>query len=197
MKLECPLRPTITWSWTVILKALAASTTSRVISMSARLGVGYVPFLPFGLVSLTFRLPKPEAPVPVTVGDHVRLRRKVLGFTQREAAKAIGVCRDAVARWETEPRIPEAHLMPSIIRFLGYDPQTPAQTFRELVHRTRRTLGLNQPGVALALEVPLPTLRAWEEGLYEPKTERKERIEVRLRELLVAQAKRTGGEATK
>ncbi len=31
-----------------------------------------------------------------TAGDHVRLPRKVLGISQREAAEAIGVCRDAV-----------------------------------------------------------------------------------------------------
>jgi len=101
-----------------------------------------------GPISFVFRLPKPETPIPVTAGDHVRLRRKVLGLSQGEAAKTIGVSRDAVARWETEPRVPEAHLMPGIIRFLGYDPQPPAQTFPERIYRTRRTLGLTQPGIA-------------------------------------------------
>jgi DNA-binding XRE family transcriptional regulator len=126
--------------------------------MSALDGVGYVPFLPFGLKRLTYRLPKPETPILVTVGDHVRARRKVLGVAQHEAAKAIGVNRDTLARWETEPREPDRRIMPSIICFLGYDPQPPAQTFGALIRRTRRTLGLNQPGVAKALGVPTPLL---------------------------------------
>ena len=72
--------------------------------------------------------------------------------------------------------------MPGIIRFLGYDPQPPAQT--ELIHRTRRTLGLTQPGIAKALKVPLPSLRAWEQGLYEPKMERRQSVETNLKRIL-------------
>jgi len=74
--------------------------------------------------------------------------------------------------------------MPAIIRFLGYDPQPPAQSFPELVYRTRRSLGLTQPGIAAALKVPLPTIRAWEEGLYEPNTGRRRSVETKLKELL-------------
>ena len=146
----------------------------------SRLFVGYVPFPPIGLVRLTYRLPKPEGEIPVTVGDHVRLRRKVLGINQREAARVIGVCRDALARWEVEPREPDRRNMPSIISFLGYDPQPPAQTFGELIRRTRRTLGLNQTGVAKALGVPTQSLRMWERGLYKPKAERQRLLEARL-----------------
>jgi DNA-binding transcriptional regulator YiaG len=74
--------------------------------------------------------------------------------------------------------------MPAIIRFLGYDPQPPAQSFPGLIYRTRRTLGLTQPGIAAALKIPLPTLRAWEEGLYEPKTGRRRSIEAQLEGLI-------------
>jgi len=164
--------------------ALAALTISRVISISVFDGVAYVPFLPFGLICLTYRLPKPEAPVLVTVGDHVRLRRKVLGLTQTEAAQAIGVCLAAVARWETEPREPIPRLMPPIIRFLGYDPQPPAQSFAELVGRTRRTLGMNQSEIARALGLPAQTLRRWERGQCEPKAMQKLRVEASIEEML-------------
>ena len=167
------------------MSAAAAREISRVMSMSARDGVGYVPFLPFGLKLLTYRLPKPETPVLVTVGDHVRARRKVLGLAQREAAKAIGVNRDTLARWEAEPREPDRRIMPSVIRFLGYDPQPPARTFADLIRRTRRTLGLNQPGIAKALGVPTPSLRPWERGLCEPTAERKRLLEKKLEALLV------------
>lgn len=152
--------------------------------MSARLGVGYVPFLPFGLVRLTFRLPKPDAPVLVTVGDHVRARRKVLGLTQTQAAKQVGVVRDALARWEAEPREPDRRNMPAVIRFLGYDPQPPATTFGGLLKRTRRTLGMNQPQIAQALGVPTASLRPWERGAHEPKEDRKRLLEAKLTTLL-------------
>ena len=184
MKLAWPLRPITKWSCTAIFSALAAALTSRVISISARLGVGYVPFLPFGLKRLTFRLPKPDAPILVTVGDHVRARRQALGMNQRKAAKAIGVCRDALARWEVEPREPDRRIMPAVIRFLGYDPQPPARTFGERIKRTRRALGLNQPGIAKALGVPADSLRAWERELYRPKKERERFIEASMEELL-------------
>lgn len=114
----------------------------------------------------------------------MRRRRKVLGLTQRRAAEAIGVSHHAVVRWETEPRIPDACFMPGIVRFLGYDPQPPAQTFPELIRRSRRTLGLTQPGIAKALKIPLPSLRAWEQGLYEPKKERMQSVETKLKNML-------------
>jgi DNA-binding transcriptional regulator YiaG len=152
--------------------------------MSARLGVAYVPFLPIGPVSLVHRIVAPEEPAPVTVGDHVRLRRRALGLTQREAAEVIGVTRDALARWEAEPREPDRRNMPGIVRFLGYDPQPAARTFAESIRRTRRTLGLNQPGIAKALGVPTPTLRAWERGLYQPAQPRMELLEARMEALL-------------
>jgi transcriptional regulator with XRE-family HTH domain len=162
--------------------------TSRVISMSARLGVGYVPFLPFGLKCLTFRLPKPEAPILVTVGDHLRARRKVLGLTQAEAAKLIGVVRDAVAKWELGLRQLDRRNMPSVIRFLGYDPQPPAHTFGESILRVRRALGMNQPQIAQALGVPCPSLGSWERGLCIPSARRRALVEAKLKELLASVA---------
>lgn len=83
--------------------------------------------------------------------------------------------------------------MPSIIRFLGYDPQPPARSLSERIYRTRRALGLNQPGIAEVLGVPTPTLRAWEQGLYEPKAERRRLLEARMEELLAVPANVTEG----
>lgn len=146
--------------------------------------VGYVPFLPFGPVSLCEARKTPDHKVPETVGEHVRERRQALGLSQADAAKKIGVCRDALARWEINPVVPNVWLMPAIIEFLGYDPQPPARTFRELFLRTRRSLGLNQPKLADALGVPASTLHAWERGLYEPGAVRKVAIEERIAGLL-------------
>jgi hypothetical protein len=47
------------------------------------------------------------------------------------AAKSDVIKRDSVARWEAEPRVPEAYLMPRIIGFLGYvrsRPHTPLES---------------------------------------------------------------------
>ena len=156
--------------------------------MSERDGVGYVPLLPFGLICLNYRLPKPEAPILVTVGDHLRARRKVLGLTQADAAKRIGVVRDAVAKWEMGLRKLDRRNMPSVIRFLGYDPQPPATTFGELIGRTRRTLGLNQTGIAKALGVPTQSLRMWERDRYMPKPERLRLLEAKIDVLITAHA---------
>jgi transcriptional regulator with XRE-family HTH domain len=127
-------------------------------SISARYGVGYVPFLLCSLIRLTFRLPKRKLLVLATVGDHLRARRQVLSLTQAEAAEQIGVVRDALAKWESNLRQPGYRSVPSIICFLGYDPRPPAATFAELIGRTRRALGMSQPQLAEALGVPTPSL---------------------------------------
>ena len=78
----------------------------------------YVPFLTAAALSLRTQRAKPERRFE-TVGDHVRERRRVLGMTQAAAAAEIGVCRDALARWEILPRVPHVETMPAVIAFLG------------------------------------------------------------------------------
>ena len=152
--------------------------------MSAPLGVGYVPFLPFGPVELSeARKPLPQKSLE-TIGDHVRERRLALGLSQARAALAIGVSRDALARWEIKPVQPNVWLMPAIIDFVGYDPQPPASSFSGQLRRTRRALGLNQTQFAGLIVVSESTLHAWELGLYEPNDRRKE-VVVRHLEVIV------------
>ena len=166
MKLAVPPRPMMMWSWTAMRRARAASTTSRVISMSARLGVGYVPFLAMGPVRLTFRLPKPKRPTPITIGDHVRARRLDLGFTLAEAGEAMGICWNAIMRWEGGSRVPGVTTLPAVIHFLGYDPRPEPRAFAEWLRWLRGTLGLHQPEMAVALGVATGSLHAWEKKVY-------------------------------
>lgn len=151
--------------------------------MSAREGVGYVPFLPMGLLRLSFRLPKPESGDPVSIGDHVRKRRYELGLSQREAAAAIGICRDALARWESAGKSPDLRIIPAVIRFLGYDPSPEPASFPDRLARARKALGLSQIQFADRLGVPAPTLRAWEARLYAPPAARQAQIEASIRAL--------------
>jgi DNA-binding transcriptional regulator YiaG len=104
----------------------------------------------------------------------------VIGLTQREAAARIGVCRDALARWEVRPMVPDVQTMPAVIAFLEYNPLPAAQTFPELLLRTRRTLGLGQAELAALLSVPFTTLHSWERGVFAPGPRRKALIEERL-----------------
>jgi len=110
----------------------------------------------------------------------VRERRAVLGLTQAEAAARIGVCRDALARWELRPMVPDVHTMPAVIAFLGYNPLPTAMTFPEFLLRTRRTLGLDQAALAALLSVSFNTLRSWERGLFPPGQARKAQVEARI-----------------
>lgn len=130
--------------------------------------VGYVPFLPFGPVALS-ETRKPVARKPLeTIGDHVSERRLALGLSQARAALVIGVSRDALARWEIRPVQPNVWLMPSIVDFLGYDPQPPATSFADCLKRARRALGLNKTQFAGLIGAPESTLHAWKRGIYEP-----------------------------
>ncbi len=96
----------------------------------------------------------------------------------------IGVCRDALAGWEVGMTNPDVRTVPAVIRFLGYDPQPEPWSFAQLLLQTRRTLGLNQPALAAALNVPTGTLRAWERDLNCPSTKRMTVVIDRARELV-------------
>jgi DNA-binding transcriptional regulator YiaG len=137
-----------------------------------------------GPVRLAFRLPKPERPVPVTIGDHVRLRRLDLGLTLAEAGAAMGVCWNAVMRWEGGSRAPDVVTMPAVIRFLGYNPRPEPGTFSEWLRWLRSALGLRQPALAATVGVPVATLRAWEKESYGPSTTRMQMVIERGRALL-------------
>jgi DNA-binding transcriptional regulator YiaG len=114
----------------------------------------------------------------------VRERRLSLGLTQAEAAASIGVTRDGLTKWETGLRAPGYARMPAVIAFLGYNPEPPAKAFGELIKGARRKLGLSQAQFSRTLDVPVDTLRLWEQGKCHPSRPRAacvvERIELAL-----------------
>jgi len=66
--------------------------------------------------------PKDWQDEPVTLGQHLKKRRRKLGLLQREVASKLGVALDTYRFWEVGRTRPWAASWAKIISFLGYDP---------------------------------------------------------------------------
>src|SRR5205807_7499294 len=97
-------------------------------------------------------------------GDHVRQRRLDLGLFQKQVAEQIGVDKTTVYNWECHKSSPQVHDMPGIIRFLGYNPLPPPNSFRERLVWIRQALGLSQKVMAERLGIDTTTLGRIERG---------------------------------
>ncbi len=103
-----------------------------------------------------------------TLGDHLLRRRLVLKLLQREVADQIRVDKASIANWEANRSKPGVSHMPSIIRFLGYNPFPPGKKWSERLVQCRTVLGLSQSESAARLGVDASTLARWERGEREP-----------------------------
>lgn len=99
-----------------------------------------------------------ETGAPVTVGDHIRKRRRELGLLQREAAERIGVTECSVYNWENGVSSPDFRKLPAIIAFLGYNPVPEPTDEAERRKWWRRSKGLSQREPARELGVDPGTL---------------------------------------
>lgn len=81
-----------------------------------------------------------------SLGDHLLLRRLVLKLLQRQVAEQIGVDKATITNWEIGRTKPGLEYMPAIIRFLGYNPLTPAQDWGGRLVQCRVALGISQRG---------------------------------------------------
>lgn len=130
--------------------------------------VRYVSFLTGRPVLLRQVRGAPARDPPETIAEHVRERRVSLGLTQGEAAALIGLTRDGLAKWEMGLREPGYTRTPAVIAFLGYNPEPAGETFAALIKRSRRQLGLSQGLFSRAIDVPVDTLRLWEQAKSRP-----------------------------
>ena len=89
-----------------------------------------------------------------------------LGLTQKRAAQQIGVV--TLWYWEKNYRSPRVCLVPLVIRFLGYCPYLPGQSFPEWLRACRMTLGLSQEQLAKDLGVDGSTVNGWEACQHKP-----------------------------
>lgn len=115
-----------------------------------------VPLLPWVRKRLTALKPKDFEEHPISLGGHLKKRRKQLGLLQREAAKLLGCDHFTYINWENDKTEPVASRFKPVIGFLGYDPSPTPVTLAERVQARRRELGLTFAEVAHRL--------GWDEG---------------------------------
>lgn len=100
---------------------------------------------------------------PITLGEHLRNRRLVLGLRQQDVARRLNTQREVYERWERDERVPVVSVWPGIIRFLGRYPFA-LLSDADLVLMARRVQGTSQKTLAGRVGVIHQTLRAWERG---------------------------------
>ena len=127
-------------------------------------GQGRVAFLP--LVRFRLKCPRPKAysENPQTLGEHLKKKRLLLGVTQEQAAKALGVNPWTVMNWESGRFEPPIRSVPGIIAFLGYDPFPSPSTVGERLLHVRRQHGWSTSEAARQLGVDRTTWQDWERG---------------------------------
>ncbi len=80
----------------------------------------------------------------------------------------MGVNPGTIVNWECNATVVALHLVPGIIRFLGYAPFPTGETLPEQLRLYRRTQGLSQKELAGRLGVDESTVARWEKGRVQP-----------------------------
>jgi transcriptional regulator with XRE-family HTH domain len=110
-------------------------------------------------------IPKPYDFEPKTVGEHIKRERLKRGMLQREVAVLFKVDAFTILNWETGFTKPQTKDVPTLINFLGYDPEPPSLvTIADHLRATRRRLGWSQRQTASYLAIDPSTLSSWELG---------------------------------
>jgi transcriptional regulator with XRE-family HTH domain len=106
--------------------------------------------------------PEPIPGYPCTldyIGHHILKRRLDLGLKQKEAARRLGVHPGGLENWEYGRRNPADRFMPTVIRFLGYNPSPEPRTIGERVAYERVARGWSRKRLAVAASVDEATVR--------------------------------------
>jgi transcriptional regulator with XRE-family HTH domain len=144
--------------------------------------------LPFCHVTLAAKKPKSEAypKALISTGDHIRKRRLDLGMLQKDVAVAIGVDTCTITNWEKNRCRPQLHLIPRVVRFLGYDPLLMVETgeLGEMIRQYRRSRAIAQKKLAQELGIDPTTLARWEKGMIKTKGERTKEVPAQLLSML-------------
>lgn len=141
--------------------------------------VAFLPWMPTRLKALK---PKDWADRPVTLGQHLKKRRRQLRLLQREVAIRLGVSVDSYRGWEIGRIGPGSGSWARIIRWLGYDPTPEPQTIGERLRAKRRALGWSEAKTAAYLGWNDATIRRYERGSRRSAGERLHWLQVFLTE---------------
>lgn len=105
---------------------------------------------------------------PNSLGEHLRCRRLDLGLTQRTLAERLGVREETVHLWERGRSRPLARHFGWLVRFLGFDPESPGSSVAERLRAARRRAGLTQAELAHRLGLDEGTVVDLEAGRRRP-----------------------------
>ena len=89
---------------------------------------------------------------------------------QKQVAEIIEVDPFTVLNWETDATNPKFRFLPTIIRFLGYNPipVLPDALLHIRLKTCRQRLGLSQEKLAKLFKVNESTVQEWEAGKAKP-----------------------------
>ena len=125
---------------------------------------GFVAFLPLVPVRLKSLKAHEPLPAPTTLGEHIKNRRLDLGLTLKEAGKLLGTDEWSVINWEKGRTAPKVYRLPTIIRFLGYNPLPQPRTIAERLVAKRLERGWTRKAASRQLGIDISTLGDWEQG---------------------------------
>lgn len=103
-----------------------------------------------------------------SLGQHLKVRRQILGHRQIDAAAVVGVDPKTWMWWERNEHRPYVHQYPAIIRYLGYEPWAEPLTLGSSLLAQRRRQGLSLKRAAEIIGVDEGTFGRWESGEWEP-----------------------------
>jgi DNA-binding transcriptional regulator YiaG len=117
-----------------------------------------LPFVPVRLKSLNAQEP---LPAPTTLGEHIKKRRLEWKLTLRKVGALLGADEWSVINWEKGRTVPKVYRLPSIIRFLGYNPLPQPRTIGEALVAKRLERGWSRKVASRHLSIDESTLRDW------------------------------------
>jgi DNA-binding transcriptional regulator YiaG len=99
-----------------------------------------------------------------------------LGLSREATAPTFGVKAETLMLWELGFHHVSVKYLPSVIRFLGYDPVPEVMSLPSRLRAARRYLGLSQERLARRFGMDPKTIKKWEAGRVGRRTRRVEAI---------------------
>lgn len=109
---------------------------------------------------------------PQTLGEHIKKRRLELKLTQQEVARLLGVDLSTILNWEKGYTEPLVESMPTILRFLGYNPFPKPKKLSECLSAKRKAMGWSIAEAARQFGIDEGTWASWEHNQTTPRGQR-------------------------